>query len=129
MARKKLFVSFDFDNDLALKTLLIGQSKHPDTPFEVWDSSIKDHLAGDWKEKAKTRMRGVDVVCVICGQRTHTATGVAAELTIAKEIGKPYFLLQGYKDKACTKPTSASSSDKIYDWTWENLGKLIHGAR
>ena len=41
MARKKLFVSFDFDNDADLKMLLVGQSKHSDTPFDIWDSSVK----------------------------------------------------------------------------------------
>jgi len=60
---------------------------------------------------------------------THTATGVAAELSIAKEKKKPYFLLAAYSDKSCTKPTSASASDKVYKWTWDNLKKLIGGAR
>lgn len=129
MGRKKVFVSFDYDNDATLKMLLVNQAKHPDAPFDIWDSSIKEHLTGDWQEKVRTRMRGVDVVCVLCGTKTHTAVGVAAELRIAKELGKEYFLLAGYKDQACTKPTSATGSDKLYNWTWENLAALIHGGR
>lgn len=74
-------------------------------------------------------MDNVDVVVVLCGQHTHTATGVAAELTIAKEKAKEYFLLAAYSDKTCTKPTSASTSDKVYNWTWPNLKSLIGGAR
>jgi hypothetical protein len=129
MNRKKLFVSFDYDHDADLKMLLVGQSKHSDTPFDIWDSSIKEHLTGDWKAKVRERIRNVDIVCVLCGTHTHTATGVAAELTIAKELKKDYFLLWGYKDKVCTRPTSASTDDKIYSWTWENLKTLIHGGR
>ncbi|WP_186258335.1 TIR domain-containing protein [Burkholderia gladioli] len=129
MNRKKLFVSFDFDHDADLKMLLVGQSKHADTPFDIWDSSIKEHLTGDWKAKARERIRNADVVCVLCGIHTHTAMGVSTELTIAKELKKDYFLLWGYKDKVCTRPTSASDSDKIYNWTWENLKTLIHGGR
>ncbi|TDA44036.1 TIR domain-containing protein [Burkholderia pyrrocinia] len=129
MNRKKMFVSFDFDHDADLKMLLVGQSKHSDTPFDIWDSSIKEHLTGDWKAKVRERIRNADVVCVLCGTHTHTATGVSAELTIAKELKKDYFLLWGYKNKVCTSPTSASASDKIYDWTWENLKTLIHGGR
>jgi hypothetical protein len=60
---------------------------------------------------------------------THKAVGVAAEVTIAQEEGIPYFLLKGYKDTACTKPTSAKSTDKMYTWTWENLKNLIGGGR
>jgi hypothetical protein len=129
MRRKKMFVSFDYDHDADLKMLLIGQSKHQDTPFEVWDSSIKEHLTGNWKEKVRTRMRDVDVVCILCGTHTHTAAGVAAELTIAKELKKEYFLLNGYSKKTCTKPTTATSNDKLYNWTWDNLKTLIHGGR
>lgn len=129
MARKKMFVSFDFDNDADLKMLLVGQAKHPDTPFDVWDSSVKKHLTGDWEAKVREKIRNADVVCVLCGQSAHKAEGVAIELQIAKDLKKPYFLLWGYSGKNCTKPTSASASDKIYKWEWEILGKLINGER
>ncbi len=129
MARAKVFVSYDYDNDAAIKMLLVNQSKLPDTPFDIWDSSVKEHIDGDWQARVKAKMRNVDAVCVLCGERTHMATGVAIELRIAKEIGAKYFLLQGYKDKTCTKPSTASSTDKMYNWTWENLKTLIHGSR
>ena len=74
-------------------------------------------------------MYNVDVVIVLCGTMTHTASGVSDELSIAKEKGKPYFLLAAYSDKNCTKPKSATSSDKVYNWTWDNLKALIKGSR
>ncbi|EDM69298.1 hypothetical protein PE36_07417 [Moritella sp. PE36] len=129
MTKKRVFISFDIDNDLGTKTMLVGQSDFPDSPFQFKDNSVKAHLDGDWKEKVRRRMDNVDVVIVLCGTKTHTATGVAAELKIAKEKGKAYFLLWAYADKKCTKPTSASSSDKIYEWKWDTLKKLINGAR
>lgn len=129
MAKKKVFVSFDFDNDATLKMLLVNQSKHPDAPFDIYDSSVKAHLDGDWEAKVRIKIKNADVVCVLCGENTHTAKGVAIELKIAKEVNDEYFLLRGYKEKTCTKPTSALSSDKMYDWTWENLKNLIHGSR
>jgi hypothetical protein len=129
MARKKMFVSFDYDNDATLKMLFVNQSKHPDAPFDIWDSSVKDHIDGDWEARVRAKMRNVDVVCVLCGEKTHTAKGVAIELQIAKDIKTAYFLLAGYKEKTCTKPSTASSSDKLYNWTWENLKTLIHGGR
>ena len=113
MARKKVFVSFDYDNDTTIKMFLVNQSKHPDTPFDIHDSSIKEHIDGDWQARVRNRMRNADVVCVLCGEKTHTAKGVAIELQIAKDLGTSYFLLWGYKDKTCTKPTSASAADKI----------------
>ncbi len=129
MPIKRAFISFDFDHDEDLRNLLAGQAKHPDSPFEIKDHSLKEPLTGDWKGKVSRRMDNVDVVIVICGEYTHLATGVNAELTIARKKAKPYFMLWGRNGKTCTKPTSALSSDKIYKWTWENLKSLIGGAR
>lgn len=128
-AKTRVFISFDIDNDEGTKTMLAGQAKLPDSPFDFTDASVKEHLTGDWKEKVKRRMGNVDVVIVLCGEKTHTASGVAAEVEIALEKGVPYFLLAAYSDKTCTKPKSAKATDKIYKWTWDNLKNLIGGAR
>lgn len=127
--KKRAFISFDYDNDSTVKMYLAGQAKNPDSPFDFKDNSVKAHLTGDWETKVERRMDNIDVVIVLCGTKTHTAAGVAAELKIAKQLGKPYFLLAAYKDKHCTKPTSAASSDKVYNWTWDNLKRLIEGQR
>jgi hypothetical protein len=124
----RIFISFDYDNDSDLKTLLVGQAKNPDSPFEIADWSIKDPSA-DWKVKARERIKRSDQVVVICGLKTDTATGVAVELGIAQEETKPYFLLWGRVQGTCKKPTTAKDSDKIYKWTWEGLKVLVGGAR
>ena len=65
----------------------------------------------------------------MCGHYTDTATGVNAEMRIARDESKPYFLLGGRASGTNKKPTAALSSDKIYEWTWDNLKKLIAGGR
>ena len=68
MAKKRLFVSFDFDNDKALKDFIIGQAKHPDTPFEVADASLKEVAPeADWAARAEARIKGSDRVLVMVG--------------------------------------------------------------
>jgi hypothetical protein len=126
---KRVFISFDFDHDELTKKALAGQAKLPDSPFDFIDASVKEPLTGDWKDKVRRRMDNIDLVIVLCGEYTHTATGMAAELTIAREENKSYFLLAAYSDKDCTKPTSALSTDKVYKWTWDNLKTLIAGGR
>lgn len=129
MTKKRVFTSFDFDHDEDLRNLLVGQSKNPDSPFEMADWSVKEPMTGDWKAKVRTRIRKVDQMIVICGEHTDTASGVNAELIIAQEERKPYFLLWGRREKQCKEPKSAKSTDKIYKWTWDNLKSLIGGAR
>lgn len=125
----KVFISFDYDHDLDLKNLLIGQSKNDDSPFEMTDMSVKEELSGDWKEKAREKIKKVDQVVVICGEYTDSATGVSAEINLAREEDKPYFLLWGRNGNDCVKPKSAGNDDKIYNWTWDNLKKLLKGGR
>lgn len=129
MAKKRVFTGFDFDHDEDLRNLLVGQSKKNDSPFELADWSVKEPMTGDWKAKVRTRIRSVDQVIIICGQYTDTASGVSAELSITQEENKPYFLLYGRANMTCEKPKSAKSTDKMYNWTWENLKKLIGGVR
>ena len=129
MAKKRIFISFDYDHDVSLKNLLVGQAKNEDSPFEITDMSIKETIKSDWKANARRRIKGCDVVVVLCGEHTNTANGVSVELEIAREEGISYFLLGGHSDRNCVRPKSAKSSDEIYKWTWPNLKLLIGGSR
>lgn len=129
MAKSRVFTSFNYDHDEDLRVMLVGQAKNPDSPFELADWSVKEPMTGDWKAKVRQRIKATEQVAVMCGQYTHTASGVSAEVKIAQDEGIPYFLLKGRKDKNCTKPTAAKTSDKIYNWTWDNLKLLIGGSR
>ena len=128
MAKVPVFISFDYDHDNDLKVMLAGQAKHDDSPFEIVDHSIKEESA-DWKDKALTRIKRSQQVSVICWNYTDTAVGVNVEIKIANEEKKPYFLLSGRATGANKRPTAALSTDKIYDWKWDNLKKLIAGGR
>jgi len=128
-AKKRVFISFDYDHDSDLKNLLVGQARNEDSPFDIADWSVKDELTGDWKAKVREKIRKVDVVAVICGEYTDSASGVNAEVKITQEEEISYFLLEGRSDKDCKKPKTAKPSYKIYKWTWDNLKKLIHGKR
>jgi hypothetical protein len=129
VAKQRVFISFDFDNDEGAKVMLAGQSKVEDSPFDFADASIKEPLTGDWKAKVRRRMSRIDAVIVLCGESTHEARGVSAELDIAREEGVEYFLLRAYPDVTCTKPKSAIPDDKLYRWTWKNLKLLLQGRR
>ena len=79
IAQARVFISFDYDHDDDLKVLLVGQARNPQSPFLVEDWSIKE-ASPDWKARARSRIRRVDQVIVICGTHTDTATGVNTEV-------------------------------------------------
>ena len=129
MTMKRAFISFDFDHDEELRNALVGQAKNPDSPFNIANWSLQEAFTGNWQAKVRDRIRRTDLTIVICGENTHSAKGVAAELAITRAERNPYFLLKGRPNKTCTKPATAGASDKIYTWTWDNLKKLIAGKR
>ena len=128
--RQNVFVSFDYDHDARLKDALIGQSRYPNSPFNVRDYSMKEAAPQSrWRAEASRRMGLCSAVVVICGQHTGRAAGVSTEIEIAQALRKPYFLLAGHSDRKCAKPKAARTSDKIYSWTWNNLEALLEGRR
>lgn len=128
MAKKKAFISFDYDYDLEIKNALVAQAANPDSPFSINDLSIKEAIDSNWKYHARKRIKQCDVMIVLCGIHINNAKGVTAEISIAQEERIPYFLLDGRKGSA-KRPLGVYSSDKMYNWTWDNVKVLINGGR
>jgi hypothetical protein len=121
--RKKVFISFDFDEDRSLRDLLMGQSKNPVCPFEVIDHSLHEAAPEkEWTEKAEAHIRRADLVIVIVGQYTHRAPGVLKEIKLSRSLGKKMIQLIGHKDGHCKRVPGAG---RLYRWTWDNLEKLL----
>ena len=119
MAKKRVFVSFDFDRDKVLKDFIIGQAKLPDSPFEVVDWSMKEAAP---QRDAEARIKRSDIVIVMVGQHTHRAPGVLREVDMARRNGVPIVQVIGYKDSS---PTPVENAGRLYRWDWKNLKKIL----
>ena len=129
MPTKSAFISFDFDHDNSLRGDLVAQAERHDSPFSITDWSVRYRIEEGWKKEVGDRIRRADLTIVICGEHTHQAKGVEAEVTMVQQSGKPYFLLKGRSDKTCTRPKSAPKKKKIHPWTWSTLKELIANPR
>ena len=77
MGKKRVFVSFDFDNDKVLKDFIIGQARLADSPFEVADHSLKESQPErDWEWKAHQAISRAEMFIVMLGPKTKRASGV-----------------------------------------------------
>ena len=124
MAKKKVFVSFDFDNDKVLKEFIIGQAKLKDSPFEVTDFSLKEAAPEkDWLDKARSAISRAEVFIVMLGPSTKKAPGVLKEIKIANELKKTKFQIIGYRDGSAG--WAVPDAGRVYRWDWENLKKLL----
>ena len=121
--KKRVFVSFDFDNDKRLKDFIIGQSRLPDSPFEVIDNSLKEAAPErNWETKADAAIKRSEVVIVMVGPQTYRAQGVLKEIKMARAAGRKIVQVIGYKDGNYTPVPGAG---QLYRWNWENLKKIL----
>jgi hypothetical protein len=124
MAKTKVFVSYDFDNDKTLYDFIIGQAKLLDSPFEVSDHSLKEAAPEkDWVGKARAAISRADKFIVMLGPKTKSAPGVKKEVALAKELGKTRFQIIGYKDGS--RDWAVPDAGTTYSWNWDNLKKLL----
>lgn len=121
--KKRVFVSFDFDNDKTLKDFIIGQSKLDDSPFGVIDCSLEEAAPmKSWEDKARMAIKGSDLVIVMVGPLTHKAPGVLKEVRMAREEKIPIVQIIGYRDGNYTQVPDAG---RLYSWNWKNLKELL----
>jgi hypothetical protein len=125
MPNVRVFMSFDPDNDADLRDLLLEQSRKQCSGFEISARSEDAVMTDRWDQKVRRQISAADEVIVICGEHTGSSVRVSAELRIAQEEQKPYFLLWGRRERMCTRPVGSKRDDTMYSWTWEILQEQI----
>ena len=122
MANPRAFISFDFDNNKTEKDFFVGQARNSRTPFNVEDWSSKTHLPQkEWEELIKGKINRCNMLIVLVGKKTYSATGVEKEISFAKEDDVPVFGV--YVDGA---NSSTSLPDSLYRsrtilWDWGKI--------
>jgi hypothetical protein len=125
MGNVRIFISFDLDHDQDLHDRLLEQSSRQASGFEISARSEAPTKTDLWDEKVRRQICEADEVIVICGEHTEGSVAMSAELRIAQEGQKPYFLLWGRRESMCTKPLGARRDEGMYSWTWDILRNQI----
>jgi len=126
MANPRAFISFDFDNNSTEKLLFSDQAKNSRTPFNIEDWSSKESLPQkEWEELIKSKINKCNMLIVLVGKKTHTATGVLKEIAFAKSQDVPVFgVYVGGADDSTTLPTGLQRNRTI-DWDWDDIASAI----
>jgi len=93
MADPRAFVSFDYDHNEESRRLFVGQGKKDSpTPFTIGDWSSKDTLPQKtWEQTIETKIGRCNLLIVLVGPQTHSATGVKKEIAMAGRKDVPAF--------------------------------------
>ncbi|WP_121357753.1 TIR domain-containing protein [Flavisolibacter nicotianae] len=126
MADPRAFISFDYDNNSGEKLYFAGQAKNSRTPFNIADWSSKTHLPQkEWEELIKAKINKCNLLIVLVGKKTSTATGVIKEIEFAKSQDVPVFgVYVGGADTNTSLPTGLQRNRTI-EWNWEKIANAI----
>lgn len=126
MADPRAFISFDFDHNETEKTLFVGQSKNSKTPFSIQDWSAKSSMPqSKWEAIVKEKINKCNMVIVLSGKTMASATGVAKEISMAKDQNVPVFgVYVGGADKTSNLPKGLQRNRTI-KWNWDDIADAI----
>ena len=120
---KAVFVSFDYDHDVQLKNLFVGQAANQRSPYNIIDGSLLEAAPEpEWEERAEAAIAEADLVVVLLGSYTYRARGVLKEVKMAKRQGVRCVQLVGRPDRECRKVKGAG---RRYEWRWDVLENLL----
>ncbi|QNE43958.1 hypothetical protein F1C15_09220 [Frigoribacterium sp. NBH87] len=130
MAEPRAFLSFDFDHDATSRVLFAGQAKKDSpTPFTVQDWSSKRSLPeAQWERLIAAKIAATNVLIVLVGPTTYTATGVVKEIAFAKAANVPIFGVYVNGAGALTPLPTGLQRNRTIGWTWKAVAAVVDQA-
>ena len=120
---KRVFVSFDTDNDKELRDFIIDQFRLPDFQYQVIAHSEKQAAPIKmWERKTRRAIKRSELVMVVLGPDTYRAPGVLKEVRMAREQAVRIFQVIVHP-KGQYKPVPRAG--RIYRWDADNPGELL----
>jgi hypothetical protein len=121
MKRIPVFISFDYEHDLATKNRLVAEWAIDACPIWIKDcslpGSVTDHR---WQTDAGKHINEAKAVLVICGKNTHSAAGVRTEVQMAYQRVKPVLFLQAFHEGS-SLPEGVPKDTKMISLDWKTV--------
>jgi hypothetical protein len=109
MATRKIFISYDYDNDSRYKNLLVAWSENPDfADFYINDQSVTDPVdserAGPIRRAISAKINAATGLICVVGEQTAASPWIKWEIEKAVELGKRIIAVKVSKD--CKTPSA-----------------------
>jgi hypothetical protein len=132
MAKKRVFISFDYDNDLRYKNMLLAWNNHDDFDFEFYDGSLKDAINSTNAPYVKSKIKPLiekssHVLCII-GKASGASAWINWEVQTGVDSKKK---LIGVKlDKSYTSPPAVlnNNASLAMSYTFDAIKKALDSA-
>lgn len=126
MSDPRTFISFDFDHNSSEKVLFAGQAKNSRTPFNISDWSSKATLPqNQWEALIESKISKCNLMIVLVGKNMASASGVAKEISFAKNANVPYFGVYVGGANSSSNLPSGLTTGRTVSWDWDVIAKGI----
>ena len=132
MANKKIFISFDYENDRHYKNLLVAWDKNDLFDFKFYDESVTVAVNSDdaayIRSKIKERILAAGYLLCIVGSDAHNSGWIEWEIKTAKSLG---LSLIGVKiENSNTSPSALLNSGAAWakSFTFDSIKSAIDAA-
>jgi hypothetical protein len=132
MAKPKIFVSYDYDNDKHYKNLLVAWDKNNEFDFsfndESADVSVDSTDAAAIKRVISARIGASTHFLCLVGKRTHSSAWVAWEIEKAKELKMKLVAVKIDRENASPSGLIGAGVSWAMSFTFESIKRAVDGA-
>lgn len=130
--KKKIFVSYDYDNDRHYKNLLLAWDAHTLFDFSIHDHSadvsINSTNASAIKSVISRYVNEATYFLVIVGPKTHKSTWIKWEITKAVELGKRIVAVKTERENISPDELMGVGASWAMSFTYDAIKNAIANA-
>ncbi len=132
MAKKKIFISYDYDHDKHYKNLLLAWDKNNEFDFSFYDTSVDVSVdstdAAAISRVISARINNSTYFLCIIGKLTHKSSWVAWEIDKAVELKKKIVAVKTAKDNESPSVILGIGAEWALSFTFESIKNAIDRA-
>ena len=132
MAKKTVFISYDYDNDKHYKNLLVAWDANKDFDFSFYDASVGVSVDSDdaaaIKRVISARINSATHFLCIVGEKTHKSKWVAWEIDKAVSLKKKMVAVKTAKDNTTPSGLYGVGAAWALSFTFASIKKALDDA-
>ena len=132
MAKKKVFISYDYDNDKHYKNLLLAWDANSEFDFSLYDQSVDVSVDSDdaaaIKRVISARINASTYFLCIVGKHTYKSDWVTWEINKAVELKKKIVAVKIAKDNKSPSELLGVGAEWALSFTFDSIKNAIDQA-
>jgi len=133
MATKKIFISYDYENDRHYKNLLLAWDANREFDFYLNDQSVDVSVdstnAAAIKRVISAKINESTYFLCLIGKKTHDSNWVAWEINKAIELNKKLIAVKIDNENISPSEILGVNASWAMTYTFESIKKAIENAR